>query len=178
MVGDRIVSKRLRAGRTGRIDWETPVGVFSWACRTWGRFTLDAAATAENALCPRFITEAEDALRVDWAERAPARGPVWINPPFGRGIDAWVAKAAETGERVRTVALLPAHTDRRWWNVVHHRAADVVLITGRVSFTLAGKRYDPPTFGVALACFDPVEAGPADYSLIHRDELQGENPWQ
>ncbi|WP_165907113.1 DNA N-6-adenine-methyltransferase [Gibbsiella quercinecans] len=43
-------------------------------------FTLDAAASADNALCSRFWTAEEDALKQDWG----AESSIWSNPPYSQ----------------------------------------------------------------------------------------------
>jgi hypothetical protein len=50
-------------------------------------FTLDACATAANAKCAAYFTRKEDGLRQPWT------GRVWCNPPYGREIGLWLAKA-------------------------------------------------------------------------------------
>ncbi|WP_233116564.1 phage N-6-adenine-methyltransferase [Aggregatibacter actinomycetemcomitans] len=39
--------------------WQTPKYVFNAMDRKY-RFDLDACANADNALCPRFVTESDD----------------------------------------------------------------------------------------------------------------------
>ncbi len=51
----------VRRSATTKANWRTPPYIFNY----WNnklRFTLDAAADKENALCANFITEEEDAL--------------------------------------------------------------------------------------------------------------------
>jgi phage N-6-adenine-methyltransferase len=43
------------------------------------RFSVDAAASVENAVLPRYWDEVDDALRQDWAAES-----AWCNPPFSR----------------------------------------------------------------------------------------------
>lgn len=77
-------------------------------------FTLDAAASAENAKLPRYYTRETDGLAQSWrGER------VWCNPPFS-ALPAWVAKAhdevAHNGCEL-VVMLLPANrTEQPWWH--------------------------------------------------------------
>lgn len=60
-------------------EFATPQWVVDDAARVIARrFTLDAAATAENAKCQRFFTREQDSLSLDWS------GVVWLNPPFSR----------------------------------------------------------------------------------------------
>ena len=72
-----------------RHDWRTPRAFFEAVAREFGPFDTDAAASAENALAPHFWDEQADALKHDWAGRR-----IWCNPPYGRTIKKWVAKAA------------------------------------------------------------------------------------
>lgn len=91
-------------------DWETPQAFFDKLNAEFG-FTVDAAASPENAKCERFWTYRENGLAQDW------RGEkVWLNAPYGRDIPRWVRKAATSGAEV-VVMLVPARTDTRWWAV-------------------------------------------------------------
>lgn len=69
-------------------------------------FTLDP--------CP--LGGGEDGLARSWrGER------VYCNPPYGRGVGEWLAKAAEAS---LAVFLLPARTDTKWWHEYAPQAAD------------------------------------------------------
>jgi phage N-6-adenine-methyltransferase len=105
-------------------------------------FVLDAAASASNAKCAEYIDEWNDALKCDWAQIAEG-GAVWLNPPYGRGIGAWIAKAKSEAQRGGpVVCLLPARTDTKWWHEsigsnASHRPYDGVevrFIKGRLRF--------------------------------------------
>lgn len=51
-------------------------------------FTLDVAATPDNAKCRRYFTRADDGLNQSWDGEI-----VWMNPPYGRGvIDRWIER--------------------------------------------------------------------------------------
>ena len=95
---------------TGRQDWETPATVFDPLNAEFG-FTLDVCATAENAKCVRYYTQADDALKQAW------EGICWMNPPFGTQ-GAWVRKAYAESQRngATVVCLLPARTNTNWWH--------------------------------------------------------------
>lgn len=66
--------------------WATPQPLFDLLDSVF-RFDIDVCATAENAKCARFFTDADDGLQQEW------RGTCWMNPPYGRGIGEWVKKA-------------------------------------------------------------------------------------
>lgn len=87
--------------------WGTPPALFEKLEEEFGPFDLDAAASASNALCNRYLTQDDDALTQPWT------GRVFVNPPYGRGLGQWVEKASEeaaSGRAEIVVALLPAHT--------------------------------------------------------------------
>jgi site-specific DNA-methyltransferase (adenine-specific) len=119
--------------------WTTPRKFFNELNSEFG-FTLDAAALKGSTLVPdnwfgpdHDDPSRRDALVMDWAE-ASRGGPVWLNPPYGRGINAWVAKAhAESKKGLEVVCLVPARTDTNWWwdSCVHH---EIRFIKGRLKF--------------------------------------------
>ena len=45
-------------------------------------------------------------------------GRVFMNPPYGREIGAWLQKAWESAQSTAelVVCLVPARTDTRWWH--------------------------------------------------------------
>jgi hypothetical protein len=91
-------------------EWSTPQDTFNALDQEFG-FTVDVCATAENAKCAKFYTKAEDGLAQPWS------GVCWMNPPYGRTIGKWMAKARKAVEAGATVvALVPARTDTRWWH--------------------------------------------------------------
>lgn len=109
------------------VEWETPQSFFDAYNKRYA-FTLDVCATKENAKCPVFFDLAADGLKQTWA------GTCWMNPPYGRGIGAWVKKAYEASLAGATVVcLVPARTDTKWWHdycVKGH----VEFIKGRLKF--------------------------------------------
>ena len=91
-------------------------------------FTVDVCATPENAKCEIFYTKEDDGLSQNWS------GNVWMNPPYGREIGLWMAKASEAAKAGATVVcLVPARTDTAWWHehVIKH---EVRFIKGRLKF--------------------------------------------
>ena len=119
--------------------WTTPPKFFNDVNAEFG-FTLDAAALKGSTLVPdnwygpdHDDLDRRDALVRDWAEDSNG-GPVWLNPPYGRGINAWVAKAYEESKKgITVVCLVPARTDTNWWwdSCVHH---EIRFIKGRLKF--------------------------------------------
>lgn len=104
--------------------WNTPADlvdklatVFDWDC--------DVCSSGTN-VCDFYYDQEQDGLAQNWL------GLCWMNPPYGREIGAWMAKAASSGTTV--VCLVPARTDTRWWHDNVPQASLVVFIRGRLKF--------------------------------------------
>jgi len=135
-----------------KMDWTTPRD-FWQALDDEFHFTLDAAASPENALCPRFYTEESDGLSQDWQSEV-----VWVNPPYGRQIGRWIQKAAEEAEQGAVVVMLiPARTDTRAWHqyIFPNPLASVRFVPGRLKF---GAATENAPFPCAVIVFRPVPA--------------------
>jgi phage N-6-adenine-methyltransferase len=138
---------------SSRGDWETPPDLFADLQEEFG-FDLDAAADAGNALCERFYSAAS--LDRDWTEDADGTRfrCVYVNPPYGRDVGRWVAKARQTAERgVRVVLLLPARTDTRWFHDEVLGRAEVRFLRGRLRFRLDGLSLHPAPFPSMVVIF-------------------------
>ena len=109
-------------------QWATPQPLFDELDREF-HFTLDVCALPENAKCPRFYSPSEDGLLQPWT------GVCWMNPPYGRAIGRWIAKAYKAAQEGATVvALLPVRTDTTWWHEYVTKAADIRYLRGRLRF--------------------------------------------
>ncbi len=112
-------------------DWGTPDWFFDAVNAVW-RFTLDAAASAENHKVDRYFTKEQDGLAQSWkGER------VFLNPPYSRGMGQWMRKCYEESRQPGTivVALVPARTDNSWWQTwVLGRATHIHFVRGRIKF--------------------------------------------
>ena len=116
-----------------RNDWATPWSLFNAVNKEF-LFELDAAASRGNAKCLKFYTEEDDGLSKDWSSDVNG-GAVWLNPPYGRDIKLWVEKAySESKKGCCVVVLTFVRTDTKWWNDYAMQAAEIRLITGRISF--------------------------------------------
>jgi len=154
--GGATAKNNGRYNGNGR-DWETPPEVFGPLHEEF-RFTLDPCATAGTAKCARYFSESDDGLARSWTGER-----VFMNPPYGREIYAWTAKARrEAAGGALVVGLLPASTDLAWWHDdVLGTAAEIRYIRGRVRFLTGGpyrasgffasvvviwRPYDPPVW--------------------------------
>lgn len=142
----RQLSKLAVHFRSGTCLWETPQAFFDELDSEFG-FTLDVCALPENAKCQRYYTPAVDGLKQTW------RGVCWMNPPYGREIGKWVAKAHESArEGATVVCLLPARTDTAWWHSYVLNAAEIRFVRGRLRF---GDAENSAPFPSAVVVFRP-----------------------
>ena len=119
--------------------WTTPRSFFDRYNSTFN-FSLDAAALQSSTLVPSNWYGPDhpeqarrDAFRNDWASDSNG-GTVWLNPPYGRTIKDWVAKAEDESKKGCTVVLLvPSRTDTSWWHE-HCIAYEIEFIRGRLKF--------------------------------------------
>lgn len=109
-------------------DWATPDELYERLDRIY-RFNLDVAADATNARCETYFDAGTNGLAQSWAG---AR--VWCNPPYGRQIGDWTAKAAaEAAKAEFIVMLVPARTDTRWWHDARS-SCRIEFLRGRLRF--------------------------------------------
>jgi phage N-6-adenine-methyltransferase len=147
------VAGALRLYATGRLDplmssriaeWSTPNDLFGELDDEFG-FGVDVCASTENAKTPVYFTREIDGLAQKW------RGVCWMNPPYGKGIGAWMAKAFDARLHGATVVcLVPARTDTGWW-WDHARLGEIRFLRGRLRFSDS----DPAPFPSAVVVFEP-----------------------
>ncbi len=114
--------------RSSSVEWSTPRRLFNELDREFG-FTLDVCATPANATCDRFFTAEQDGLLQEWD------GVCWMNPPYGKTLGTWIAKAYEAARAGATVVcLVPARTDTSWWHDLVMGKAEVRFLRGRIRF--------------------------------------------
>ena len=105
--------------------WATPQDLFDKYDEIY-RFETDVCALPENAKCKRFFTPEMDGLKQEWT------GVCWCNPPYGRQIGKWVAKACKSFATV--VMLLPARTDTKWFHDYCLPYGKIEFLRGRLKF--------------------------------------------
>lgn len=122
---------KVSTSQSKRSDWGTPPAIYHALDKEFD-FTVDVAASPENAKHVKYVTLDVDALRMPWY------GRVFCNPPYGRKLADWVKKARlECLERETIVVmLLPARTGNRWFHDYVLPFAEIRFIQGRLSYTL------------------------------------------
>ena len=110
--------------------WATPQDFFDKLNDEF-HFTLDAAASPDNAKCANYFTEEQDGLVQSWGGHT-----VWCNPPYCRKTGLWVKKAYEEHQRTgcTVVMLLPSRTDVGWFHDYILGKAEIRFIKGRLKF--------------------------------------------
>lgn len=131
-------------------EWPTPDDYFRRLASLFN-FVLDPCATPGNAKAPLYYTREDDGLVQSWHKG----GAVFMNPPYGRGIGAWVKKAYETAqEGTPVVCLLPARTDTRWWHDYCSKGI-VYFVRGRLKF---GGHQNSAPFPSAIVIFANLDS--------------------
>ena len=149
-------------------EWETPKALFAYLDKIFN-FTIDLAASEQNALCPQYYTEEMDALNKPWLGRC------FVNPPF-RLAGQFFKKASE--EIIKDyceviVSLTPCRTDTAYFHkYVFPVAAEIWLIEGRVNYVNPFKDYkDRPPFPSMICIFRKKKAGYTVFKSINIKEL-------
>ncbi len=151
-----------------RMDWETPHEFFASLDSKFD-FTLDVCAGADNTKVELFFTEEDDGLAQAW------NGRCWMNPPYGRAIGKWLAKAKlEASDNPAcefVVCLVPARVDTAWWHDnVMYDATLILFVRGRLTFV--GAKAGAP-FPVSIVVFET--GGPPMFQAITREGEMIEN---
>jgi phage N-6-adenine-methyltransferase len=115
------------------VEWGTPQALFDDLHAEFD-FTLDVAASHENAKCERYFTREEDGLKQDWAgERC------FMNPPYGYGLKHWTKKAFDEthnpfARAELVVGLLPVRSCTAWFHDHVYGKAEIRFLRGRLKF--------------------------------------------
>lgn len=127
-------------------EWSTPQDLFDKLNAEFN-FTLDPCCTHENAKCSKHFTIEDDGIARDWSGER-----VFMNPPYGREIKHWMAKAYRASLHGATVVcLVPARTDTAWWHDFAMKGK-IEFLRGRLKFG-GGKNSAP--FPSAIVTFKP-----------------------
>lgn len=137
------------------VEWETPQDFFDKLNEEFGPLTLDVCATRENRKCPSFygLDVGLDGLTAPWHVNAIPGPKCWMNPPYGRTIGKWIAKASlEASKGCTVVFLLPARTDTKYFHdyIYNKPNVEIRFIKGRLKF---GGHKNPAPFPSMVVIF-------------------------
>lgn len=153
--------------------WQTPTPLFV-ALDAEFCLKLDAAASADNTLCNRYITEEQNTLETPWADYLSIPGYVWLNPPYS-DITPFVKKAAtESANQIGTVMLVPADTSVGWFREAIETASEVrFIVGGRLAFInpASGKPVSGNNKGSMLIIWHPYPRTHCQFTTVERDAL-------
>ena len=126
---NKSVQKVMFSSKTG--EWATPQDFFDKLNWRFGPFDLDPCATPFNTKCANFYSPAENGLTKSWEGHT-----VFVNPPYGRGIEEWIKKGYKEAQNpdTKVVMLIPARTDTKYWHDYVMKAEMVFFIKGRLKF--------------------------------------------
>lgn len=158
-------------------DWPTPQEFFDALDAEFG-FALDVCADSMNRKADAYYgldhpdQTRRDGLATDWAAELGGRS-AWMNPPYGKEISAWMAKAAEAAQAGATiVCLVPARCDTRWFHdhVLAH-GAEVRFVRGRLKF---GTATNSAPFASLVVIYRPATAAASAPVAAGRPELDAQ----
>jgi len=145
--------KQLMSSRSD--EWATPGWLFD-ILNGYFHFDLDPCASAENHKCEIYYTKEDDGLAQPWNTRTNGSTVAFVNPPYThRQALPWIKKAiAENKERgVRSLFLLPARTETKWFWELASNASDVFFIGKRLKFNdgKGGATFPSVLMGIGLS---------------------------
>ena len=144
--------------------WTTPPALFDQLNEEF-HFTRDIASSPDTYTAKaigKFWAPSDDALAQSWEGECG-----FLNPPYGRELPAWIAKAAEvvaSAEKETTIVMLiPARPDTTiWQDVILRSAREVRFIRGRIRF---GGGEMPAPFPSAIVVFSNASPYGRDYQF-------------
>jgi site-specific DNA-methyltransferase (adenine-specific) len=120
-----------------KMDYETPNDFFEKLNKILN-FEIDLAATSKNTKCKTWISEEYNSLseKCIW----DYEGWCWLNPPYGREMHKWIAKAYNS--KAKICMLIPSRTDTSYQHTFVFNANAIIFIKGRLTFV--GSLFNAP----------------------------------
>lgn len=142
-------------------EWYTPQHIVDRVIRVFGQIDLDPCSnskTEPNVPAKHHFTQEDDGMSGDrrwnvngYIEPGTPRTRVYMNPPYGDAIGAWVERlvqAYEDREIAAAIALLPARTDTAWFQPLFDYPR--CFVRGRLKFSGAENSAPFPSVVVYL----------------------------
>ncbi len=113
----------------------TPQNIIDLVLEFFDADQIDLDPCSNSKDSPNFpaktvFTKDDDGLTQQWKAKT-----LFLNPPYGAEIDAWVSKLIHeylSGNTKEAIALVPARTDTQWFNKLHE--FDTCFVRGRLKF--------------------------------------------
>jgi site-specific DNA-methyltransferase (adenine-specific) len=117
-------------------SWCTPEWILERVRQVFGgQIHLDPCGNGAARVDALHELRGQSDLDDGLAERWERFRNVFCNPPFGKGVDRWMAKAEETGKAgVEVILLVPAFVSRHAWHDHVASAEAICFLRGRVKF--------------------------------------------
>jgi hypothetical protein len=115
------------------VEWYTPPIYIEMARRVLGGIDLDPASNEVAQAwiqAAKYFTVVEDGLKQSW------QGRVWCNPPYGRDVKRWLAKAItsyQSGDVDAAIVLLN-RSGASWYRELRKKVAAVCEVDKRIAF--------------------------------------------
>lgn len=118
---------------TNTDEWATPVELFEFLNEKFN-FTIDLAATRENALVQQYMDKEIDALKQTWKGQTG-----FLNYPFSLGYrfveKAWIEVFGDCDLSTKVVMLAPVRTsNKEWARFILPSASEITFIDGRLKY--------------------------------------------
>jgi len=124
-------------------EHDTPPEIVQLVIACLGEIDLDPCSNTDRTIpANTHYTLNEDGLTQPW------EGRVYLNPPYGEGIDRWVTRLCHEHERgsvSEAIALVPARPDTQWFKTLRNYVC--CFVEGRLTF---GGSTDPAPFPSAI----------------------------
>ncbi len=142
----------MTAGRVNSLknkdDWNTPTKIVEILYQFWSVIELDPCSN-ENSIVNAItnVVLPDDGLLYDYTKYKS----IFINPPYGKGISNWIAKACIDNIDNEIVLLIPVATNTSYWKRYIFNSAKAIcfLFDSRLKFRANGNENNK---GCPMAC--------------------------
>lgn len=139
----------------------TPPYVLEPVRMALGGIDLDPCTEPDNPTgAARFYTAETDGATEPWDADT-----IYVNPPYSKARERWVARCIDAAaEGARVVLLMPSHTDTRLFHRAIQTASHVVFIKGRVKFGILreNRRQEAASHPSCLIAWNLTSPAPMD----------------
>lgn len=152
------------------VEWLTP----PYILEELGKFDLDPCAPIDRP----WNTAAKHYTIFDNGLTQPWEGRVWLNPPYGRDIDAWLARMADHGNGI---ALIFARTETAAFHqYVWNQASALFFFRGRLQFWHPDGRKSRANAGApsCLVAYNSHNANVLDDIQLDGKYIRLDGAWQ